>query len=180
MYNETDELSNYVYEYLYGPTASYICYYIVLSMIIVVGPMLLIAIVLYEHYGADSQKRTILNRLSSTILIHIILVCVTLGILRILRDIFGLLPAAVGTWCLVFVKEMHYSGILFAGELTCFKFLYIVVWKRMKTINDEFWMRVLGISTYLVGFYMCLIEYSCGSVYEGAGIIHVASFSGMR
>ena len=51
---------------------------------------------------------------------------------------------------------------MFAAELAMFRFLFIVVWKRMKAIHDDFWMAVLAMSTYLISFYSVLADYLVG------------------
>ena len=177
--SEVDQISNYIYEYLYGDIVSKICYYIVLASLLTVGPLLSSTVVFYEHFGADSQKRTILNRIFSAIFINISLGSFIFSILRILRDIYGLLPAYLVTWAIYCVKEIRFSGVLFVTELTCFRFLYIVVWKRMKTINDEFWMRFVAISTYLIALHLVLPAYlSVEGIFEVGEIIQVMHYEG--
>ena len=179
IHSEIDDINNYIYEYVYGHVVLKICYFVVRVVILTVGPFLSSTIVYYEHYGADSQKRTILNRLCSVIYINIALHSVIYSILRILRDIFGLLPSGLVTPVILFLQELRFSGVLFATELACFRFLYIVIWKRMKVINDEFWMRVLSMSTHLICTYMCLIIYLLrGGVYEVTGIINIGTYTG--
>ena len=160
---ECESNSNAIYEYMYGDVASYIMYYVFIVLSLTVGPLLCISIVLYEHFGADRQKRTILNRILSFILSNIAILSFFWGLLRILRDALGLLPPLSITWLLFFTKSIAYSTHLFAAELAIFRFLFIVVWKRMKAINDEFWMTVLAMSTYLIAFYSVLTAHLIGS-----------------
>ena len=171
---ECDSDSNAVYAYLYGDVTSYIMYYAVIVVSVIVVPLLCISIVLYERFGADTQKRTILNRILSCTLSNIAILSFFWGLLRILRDALGLLPPLPITWLHFFTKSIAYSTILFTSELAMFRFLFIVVWKRMKAINDEFWMSVLAMSTYFIAFYTILIGYLIGDdLEETPGIINV-------
>ena len=133
-----------------------------LVLILIVGPALYIAIVLYENFGADSQKRTIINRLCSFLFCNIAINSCIWGVTRILRDIFGLLPNYVFMWARFFFLSMGGSAALFATEITMFRFLYIVIWKRMKPINDEFWTRVLALSNYVISVTFFLAAYLVG------------------
>ena len=162
IYGESDSDLNDIYEHLYGNMASYIVYYVVLVLSLTVVPLLCSTIVLYEHFGADSQKRTIINRISSLIFTNIAINSFIWAILRIMRDVYGLLPVTLVAWIFVFTKSIQTSTLLFASELTIFRFLYIVIWKRMKSINDEFWMRVLARSTYLMALYIRLVAFLTG------------------
>lgn len=157
--SEIDELSStsiFLYEYLYGNVSSRICYYAVIALILFLAPLLCTSIVLYEHFGADRQKRTIINRLSSQFFINIAIQSIIWSIMRILRDVLGLLPTHLITPVIVVSNTMKLSSVLFLTELTVVRFLYIVVWKRMKLINDAFWNAVLMISTYLVAIFLAL------------------------
>ena len=67
------------------------------------------------------------------------------------------------------------STPVFISEITVFRFLYIVVWRRMKVINDEFWTTVLSKSTYLIIFYISLMCYVLGGPgsYDTGQIVNV-------
>ena len=174
IYGESDSDLNDTYEYIYGDIASCIWYYTVLVLSLTVGPLLCITIVLYEHFGADSQKRTIINRLVSVIFSNMAINSIIWGLLRILRDAFGLLHFPLVAWILFFHKSIQLSTILFSTALSIVRFLYIVIWKRMKPINDEFWMRVLAMSTYLIAFYVLLVASFYGyAINDVGGIVSV-------
>ena len=115
---------------------------------------------MYEQFGGDRQKRTILNRLSSLVFGNIVIQSMIWSILRILRDLFGLLPTHLITPVMVASHSIRLSTLFFITEITVLRFMYIVVWKRMRTIDDGFWNIVLAISTYLVaiilGLSVCL------------------------
>ena len=179
-YGESDSDLNDTYEYIYGDIASYICYYVANVLSLTVGPFLCGTIVMYEHFGADNQKRTIINRISSFIFSNITINSIIWGVLRILRDVYGLLPSRLVTWILAFHKSMQFSTILFATELAIVRFLYIVVWKRMKPINDEFWTRVLAMSTYLIALYSGLIVSFMGGFNDVGGIVEITRYSIVR
>ena len=166
---------------MYENNPSYTLYYIVLVVILVVGPLICFPIVLYERYGGDRQKRTIINRLSSLIFTNIALQSCIWSILRIIRDIFGLLPSHITNIIALFSHTIRISTLLFITELTIFRFLYIVVWRRMKTIEDNFWDFVLTISTLLVSVYFTLSIRLCGShTYDMGYIVDIAQYEENR
>ena len=152
-----------VYEYLYGGYFQRISYYVVLILILLVGPFLSITIVFYEYFGSDRQKRTILNRLSSHIFLNIAINSVIWSILRILRDTLGLLNTSLITPVALFSGGIWISSTLFITELTVSRFLYIVIWKRLRAINDDFWNCVVLLSNILVAVYFCIGIHLCGS-----------------
>ena len=154
--------STEIYDHLYGNTFSYVIYCIVLGLILFVGPLLCLSIVLYERFGGDRQKRTIMNRLTSIIFTNIAFQSVIWSILRIVRDVFGLLPPHIFR-IVTFVPQICVmSTLLFVTELTVFRFLYVVVWRRMKTIEDDFFEVVLTLSTLLIAAFFILSKYTFG------------------
>ena len=95
--NSTD-----LYEYMYGANCPHTMYYVVLVLIFILGPVLCIPIVLYEMYGGDRQKRTIINQLFSRVFLNIAIQSCIWSIIRLLRDVFGLLSDKVDN---LFYKE---------------------------------------------------------------------------
>ena len=60
---EMEKITNAIYEYLYKANfASSLFYYVLLLIILIFGPFLCVTIVVYENFGSDRQKRTIINR----------------------------------------------------------------------------------------------------------------------
>ena len=182
--SEIDELSStsiFLYEYLYGNVSSRICYYAVIALILFLAPLLCTSIVLYEHFGADRQKRTIINRLSSQFFINIAIQSIIWSIMRILRDVLGLLPTHLITPVIVVSNTMKLSSVLFLTELTVVRFLYIVVWKRMKLINDAFWNAVLMISTYLVAIYLAISVFlTRNNTYNMGNVVALTNYEETR
>ena len=168
-----------MYEYMYDSHLSYLIYCSAIVLILVVGPLLCLTIVLYERYGGDRQKRTIINRLCSLIFTNIALQSCIWSILRIMRDMFGLLPAHITKPVALISGIVKLSTLFFVTELTLFRFLYIVVWRRMKTIEDNFWDFVLTISTYLVALYFVLTLNLFGGL-DMAKIVDVTEFEETR
>ena len=70
------------------------------------------------------------------------------SVLRLVRGTVGLLEDGSILLIIMFSQVLTSSSLFFSTELTILRFLYIVVWKRMKTINDDFWNFVLMMSTY--------------------------------
>jgi len=96
-----------------------------------------------------------------------------------MRDMFGLLPAHITKPVALISGIVKLSTLFFVTELTLFRFLYIVVWRRMKTIEDNFWDFVLTISTYLVALYFVLTLNLFGGL-DMAKIVDVTEFEETR
>ena len=76
--------------YLTYNFATILFYYVLLLIILIIGPFLCVTIVLYENFGSDRQKRTIINRLSSHAFLNIAISSFIWSIIRIIRDNVGL------------------------------------------------------------------------------------------
>ena len=98
MLNQTEDPNDdaeLLYESLYGGTQGKIVLYCSMFLFSVVGPLLMLGIVIFEMFGGDSQKRTIINRLLSAILIHTAIWSILWGITRIVRDTCGLVDFTI-------------------------------------------------------------------------------------
>ena len=155
MLNESETLysSTKVYEYLYGNITHYVTYYFGLVLVFILGPLLSLPIVFYERFGADRQKRTIINQLLSLIFINITIQSCIWSVFRLVRGTVGLLEDDSILLIILFSQVLTTSSLFFSTEVTVLRFLYIVVWRRMKTINDDFWNVVLMISTYAISVF---------------------------
>ena len=139
-----------LYEHIYGTVEGKVVLYISLFLVYVVGPLLAIGIVLYENFGGDRQKRTIVNRLMSFGVGNFAVYCLLTGTFRVIRDVCGLLDYRMMVWIISFAHTFKLSGVFFYTEMTICRFLFIVVWKRIKIMDDDFFMRFLGLSTYTI------------------------------
>ena len=136
------------HNYLYGTIAAKCGYYFMMFLLHVVGVILLLGVVLFETFGGDAQKRNILNRLVSVCCANQILVSITLGICRIYRDVDGLIDISVMTWIEGFGQVCILSTEFFLAQMTILRFLYIVIWKRVRILDDSFWTTYLAAVTY--------------------------------
>ena len=172
---EMEAITIAVYEYLYNTNiACSLFYYILLLIILIIGPFLCVTIVLYENFGSDRQKRTIINRLSSHAFLNIAISSFIWSIMRIIRDNVGLLSHSLAESITVLSVVVWISATFFITELVIFRFLYIVVWRRMKEINDEFWHSILLLSNTLISINFAIGNYLCGhSGYDKMSMIDV-------
>ena len=160
---EMEKITIAIYEYLYRANfASSLFYYILLLIILIFGPFLCVTIVVYENFGSDRQKRTIINRLSSHVFSNIAINSFIWSILRIIRDNVGLLSHSLAASINSISAVVWISSTFFITELVIFRFLYIVVWRRMKEINDEFWHYILLLSNILISITFAIGNYLCG------------------
>ena len=147
------------YEELFGnPTAKF-AQIVFLTLTYLIGPILLSGIIAYEKYGGDPQKRNIINRLQTLGVASIIMGSVIHGIVIILRELFGLIDFDVMIWIECLFCMFCCNALLFFAEMSVFHLLYIVVWKRVKVINDEFWACFLSTSTSLISFWVVLVDH---------------------
>ena len=172
---EMEKITIAIYEYLYKANfASSFFYYILLLIILIFGPFLCVTIVVYENFGSDRQKRTIINRLSSHVFSNIAINSFIWSILRIIRDNVGLLSHSLTASINSLSAVVWISSTFFITELVIFRFLYIVVWRRMKEINDEFWHYILLLSNILISITFAVGNYLCGHTgYDKVMIVDV-------
>ena len=146
------------HNYLYGTIAAKCGFYLVMFLIHVVGVVLLLGVILFETFGGDPQKRNILNRLVSICCANQILVSIILGICRIYRDVDGLIDISVMTWLEGFGEVCILSTQFFLAEMTILRFFYIVIWKRVRVLEDSFWTTYLAAVTYLWAISLTIIS----------------------
>ena len=125
----------------------------------IIGPFLLAGIIAYEGYGGDPQKRNIINRLQSFGLANLIMTTTIHGIVRIIREIFGLIGLDVMICIECLFCLFACNAVLFFAEMSVLQLLYIVVWKRFKPLNDEFLAWFLMNTTSIVSFWLVLVDH---------------------
>ena len=150
--NDSNSSAIVLYEHMYGTAEGKIVLYTSLFLVYIVGPVLAIGIVLYENFGGDRQKRTIVNRLLSFGVGNIAVYCVLSGTFRVIRDVCGLLDYRMMVWINSIASIIKVAGLFSYNQMTIWRFLFIVVWRRIKFMDDEFLMRFLGLSTYMISF----------------------------
>ena len=147
------------HEYLYGSPSAKIAQAVYMFINQVVGTILLVGIIAYEKRGGDPQKRNIINRLQSILFENMIFVKLVVGFQKLSREIFGLIDFSVMIWFECLLSIGVYNTVLFFIEIVVIQFMYIVVWKRMKQINDEFWSFYLNITTSCLSFWLVLFDH---------------------
>ena len=88
------------------------------------------------------------------------LYCIVIGVCRLWREIFGLIDNSymIGVEC--FVSILSSNFVFLITEMTIIRYLYIIVWKRVKEIDDEFWACFLNIVTTFYSSWMTMIEHT--------------------
>ena len=153
------------HEYLYGSPSAKIAQFFLMFINQVVGTILLAGIIAYEKRGGDPQKRNIINRLQSILFENMIVVKTVIGIGKLSREIFGLIDFSVMIWLEFVIGIALYNITLIFIEIAVIQFMYIVVWKRMKQINDEFWSFYLNVTTSCLSFWLVLFDHSPPRLY---------------
>ena len=154
-----------LYDYMYGSMICKISYILLLLLTHILGPLLLLGIIAFEKRGGDPQKRNIINRLQSIGISSHIIFTITIGLIRSWRGIFGLIDFDVMIWieCLAYTALLN--CILIINEMTIIQFMYIIVWKRVKGIDDEFWALFLSLATTSVSCWMSIVEHLPDKLY---------------
>ena len=143
-----------LHDEMYGSLGSKIGYYILLIISHIIAPVLLAGMIAYEKRGGDPQKRNIINRLQSIGIINQILFTLIVGLVRVWREVFGLIDLDVMIWIDWFACILLYNLIITFDEMTIIQFFYIVVWKRVKRIDDEFWACSISVMTTGVSIWL--------------------------
>ena len=138
------------HDYLYGSIPSKVGLYLAHFVISFIGPMLSVGIVLYENFGGDRQKRNIMNQLLSGFIVTCFVPNTIFSICKICFDLFGLIEERTMLILVGFCYFVFMNGFGYLNELTILRFMYIVKWRRIKVINDQFWFQVLFMSNALV------------------------------
>ena len=157
-----DHQAELLYKQLYGGTGGQILFYSSTCLFSFFGPILMFGIVIFEMFGGDSQKRTIVNRLLSEILINTALWSILVGATRIARNVFGLLEIDVAMFVRLLTVFLRIAIYIFYNLLTISRFLFIVVWRRMRGVQDRFWMLFFIIATYSIAFWSVSCIYMLG------------------
>ena len=147
------------HDQLYDNIPAKIIYVFLLFTIHIVGPILLSGIIIFERKGGDPQKRNVINRLFSKSLTNLIIFNIVIGGSKICREVFGLLNFNI----MILIEYIGYISasniILYSNEMTIIKYLHIIVWKRVKGINDEFWAFFLSAVTLSWSTWQCIQEH---------------------
>ena len=138
-----------LYEFLYGDFKGKIILYISIFFVYLIGPILMLGIVKFEMLGGDAQKRTIINRLLSGLLGNVTFFGFIMGVSRIIRDGYGLVDSRLGMYIQFTRMVLRNAAFLYYGNLTIWRFLFIVVWKRMRGVQDYFFSTVTTLSIYV-------------------------------
>ena len=93
------------------------------------------------------------------------------GTWRIVRDVTGLLSFDLCLWIQFCGYWLKVCGMLFYNELTILRYLFIVIWKRMKVINDELLALILGLSTMMVSGFISIIPFMAGAQLGGTFVV---------
>ena len=163
MDNITDNIeSEILYHHLYGDISGKIVLYSNATLSSLIGPILMIGIVIFEIFGGDPQKRTIVNRLLSALLFNTAIWSIILGIILISRDVNGLLNFNLAMLLRLSANFFANVVYIYYNILTIFRYLFIVIWKRMRGVQDQFWSYVFFVSAYSLSFWFNIVYIMAG------------------
>ena len=153
------ELHNY-HDDLFQSIPAKISYYVFVFITHVIGPTLMAGIISFEKWGGDSQKRNVINRLFSYALANLLVFTCLIGICRMWRDSVGVIDSKIMIWieCFGYISVTNF--LLFTNQMAVLKYLYIVVWKRVKELDDGFWGFYLSTVTVCWSSFQCVIEHT--------------------
>ena len=117
------------------------------------------AIIHYEYYGGDPQKKTILNRLYSMMAFTTFLWNTFLPNVVACRLIFGPLSHLAVKMLFVIPKAAFLIiFLLILSEMMLIRTLAQCYWKRVPPLDDSFFNMMLGILNFLLGFFFSLLS----------------------
>ena len=166
-----------LHDSLYGSVPCKIIYIFLLVLTHILGPLALVGIIAYEKRSGDPQKRNIINRLQTFGITNQIIFSTILGLVRVWRELFGLIDLHSMIWieCFSYIAALNF--LLLFNEMTVIQVMYIVVWKRVKEINDEFWAFFLSITTTCFSCWMTTAEHISYTLYLFPLKLHTANLS---
>ena len=150
---EFEDQNSILYDHLYGDMTGKTILYVNILLSSLIGPILMFGIVIFEIFGGDSQKRTIMNRLLSALLINSAILGIICGIFRVARDVVGPFDYNTALFFRISASFFKLAAYFFYNSLTICRFLFIVVWKRMRGIQDKFWAYFLWLLAYVLSFW---------------------------
>ena len=166
-----------LHDSLYGSVPCKIISIFLLVLTHILGPLALVGIIAYEKRSGDPQKRNIINRLQTFGITNQIIFSTILGLVRVWRELFGLIDLHSMIWieCFSYIAALNF--LLFFNEMTVIQVMYIVIWKRVKEINDEFWAVFLSITTTCFSCWITTAEHISNEVYLFPLKLHTANLS---
>ena len=137
------------------------------------GNGLLYGIFIYEKYGVDSQRRTMINMLLS----HICFSCIFLNIFSMPFWIYGIFLSSDGIgyhlalWTgFVNTSSMYYIGFSMA-QIMILKCLYLTKWSTMALLDDYFFETFLTLNNILMAIMISFIRLGMGEFDSNIHII---------
>ena len=166
-----------LHDSLYGSVLCKIIYIFLLVLTHVLGPLAVVGIIAYEKRSGDPKKRNIINRLQTFGLTNQIIFSTILGLVRVWREIFGLIDfeIMIRIECLSYIAGLNFLFLF--NEMTVIQVMYIVVWKRVKEINDEFWAFFLSLTTTCISCCITTVEHISNRIYIFPLKLHTANLS---
>ena len=110
---------------------------------------LIYGIIWYEKYGSD-QKRTLINKLVSSLCWSCIQWFLIIQMLDMFRYVYGPLPPTLCQTELHFRFVVFTQQILFLDGIIIVRYVYIFWLKNVAAFNDDFWYMIINI--WIVGF----------------------------
>ena len=123
-----------------------------------VGSPMLLAILSYEKFGGDPQKRILVNRLAMHLVYNGIIGNFTCIMTVMLRLLIGPLPEIMVQSMFLFANALlATSAILTLDIMAILRLMSLFVWKRVPPLDDDFFSRFLFLSIYCVSILLAFL-----------------------
>ena len=99
---------------------------------------LLYAVIRYERYGSD-KKRTLINKLVSSVFWCVIGFHLLVHSLYTLRFIVGPLPSAVCLFAFLIKRSLSSAVLIFLNAIIATRYVFIFWLQNPAAFNDDFW-----------------------------------------
>jgi len=118
---------------------------------IIITTLICYTIIWYERYGSD-KKRTLINKLVSSICWNTLLWCCTVQSLYTVRFAFGPLPPFLCFFLFILKKTIVINYALLLNAITFIRYIFIFWLNNPAAFNDDFWCVFINIWTFGFSF----------------------------
>ena len=128
-------------------------------LIEIISIFLCCCIVYFEKYGGNVQKRTILNKILSSICLLMIFSNILPLNTFLLRIILGPIPSWLAKILFFYPKVFcGFATMLYLNEMIIIRYLSIFVWKRVPPINDSIFYLIFNLTNAILALVFVLFS----------------------
>ena len=132
-------------------------YFLNLILVSLVGYPLYFAIIHYEQFGGDPQKRSLQNMIYVNGCISSVFLSLTINITLALRIAFGPMYTSLANILCSLIYSLYFMFIITFLTYICIRNVQLIKPNLAASLNDWFWYIILTCSTLIFGFIQAAI-----------------------